>query len=97
MNFPKPTTHRSPKWLRAVASLSCVQCGSPETQAAHRNEGKGMGIKTDDCMTAALCPACHSAIDQGASMTREERRQRMDTAILKTIGELARAGRLRIE
>lgn len=37
------------------------------TQAAHRNQGKGMSIKTDDCFTAALCVECHAEIDQGMS------------------------------
>ncbi len=55
-----------------------------------------MGLKTDDALTAALCAPCHSEIDQGKDFTREERRQRLDLAILLTIRALARAGKLRI-
>jgi hypothetical protein len=56
-----------------------------------------MGIKTDDCFTAALCQECHADIDQGASMTRQERRERMDSAILMTIRALAQDGKLSIK
>ena len=88
----------SEPWRRAVAELPCVLCNRWNlTQAAHRNEGKAGGKKLmDDCWTAALCVPCHSAIDQGKEFTREERRQRLDLAILLTIRALARAGKLRI-
>ncbi len=56
-----------------------------------------MALKVDDCLTAALCPTCHAEIDQGKDMSREDRRRAMDVAILKTITELARAGRLEIK
>lgn len=93
MNYLKTPTFRSKKWLQAVASLACVKCGvEGQTQAAHRNVGKGMSMKTDDCLTAALCVGCHSAIDQGKDMTREERRSVLDFAILMTLVELARSG-----
>ena len=87
-------TYRSQRWLKAVASLPCVICGEQRTQAAHRNEGKGMGIKVDDCLTAALCVECHSQIDQGKYLSRDERRQAMDRAILDTLVRLARNGYL---
>lgn len=90
--YLKESIHRSDKWLRAVASIDCVRCGSHGTQAAHRNEGKGMALKVDDCWTAALCPACHTEIDQGKHMSRDERRAAMNQAILLTLRELARKG-----
>ena len=93
----KDNRHESEPWRRAVAALPCVLCQREgETQAAHRNEGKGMGVKTDDALTAALCHTCHSAIDQGPDFSRDERRRRLDVAILLTIRALARAGKLRI-
>lgn len=93
MKYLKQATHRSEKWLRAVASLPCVKCGREgQTQAAHRNQGKGMAAKVDDCLTAALCVWCHAEIDQGRDMTREERRQELDSAILATLVQLARQG-----
>ncbi len=94
---PKDDRHSSEAWRRAVAELPCVLCGREgDTQAAHRNEGKGMGLKTDDALTAALCTTCHSAIDQGPDYSRDERRRRIDAAILLTVRQLARAGKLRI-
>lgn len=95
MNYAKRPTYRSASWLRAVASLPCVKCGREgQTQAAHRNVSKGMGIKTDDCLTAALCASCHSEVDHGKGMTRDERREVLDFAILMTVVELARAGKV---
>lgn len=94
----KESRFYSEAWRRAVASIPCVLCGRwNETQAAHRNEGKAGGKKLmDDCWTAALCTTCHAGIDQGKDFTRDERRQRLDFAILLTIRSLARAGKLRI-
>jgi hypothetical protein len=74
--YPKDDAYRSPAWLRAVASLPCMVCfREGRTQAAHRNQGKGMGIKTDDCFTAALCVECHTAIDSGKE-SRADKRER---------------------
>jgi hypothetical protein len=93
--FDKPTTYRSPKWLQAVRDIGrCVLCGSTEgIQAAHRNKGKGMGIKTDDCATACLCHKCHFEIDNGKDLSKQERHALMDDAIIKTITELAKKGK----
>lgn len=42
---------RSKKWLQAVRDIEfCVLCGRYGVQAAHRNEGKGVGIKVDDSL-----------------------------------------------
>lgn len=92
--YPKENAFRSEKWLRAVASLDCVLCGAHGTQAAHINEGKGMGIKTHDSWTAAMCVSCHSEIDQGGKMTREERREAMRKAVLLTLAELCKQGKI---
>ncbi|HAG1965786.1 TPA: hypothetical protein G8R56_004042 [Salmonella enterica] len=87
------TIYRSKKWLAAVGQIErCVLCGAWGTQVAHRNELKGMGIKTDDCATAALCPECHHEIDNGSHLEREERRRLMNKAIVLTVIELARRG-----
>lgn len=95
MFFPKGRVYKSEKWLRAVAALeTCSLCGSSPVQAAHRNEGKGMSQKTSDCLTAALCLACHHDIDNGAEFDRRERRARLDRATVITVERLALAGRL---
>ena len=94
----KQKTYRSKKWLAAVGSIDqCVLCGAWGTQVAHRNEGKGMGMKVDDSATAALCPSCHHDIDNGKDLSRHERRAEMDKAIVLTIQFLAREGRIEIK
>lgn len=91
----KQTPYRSDKWLAAVRSLDeCVRCGRFGVQAAHRNQGKGLGSKVDDTLCAALCPDCHHEIDNGKQMTMDERRREMDACILETIKRLARAGKI---
>lgn len=85
--------YRSRKWLAAVHQIECcVLCGKYGIQAAHRNFGKGMSQKTDDCLCAALCDECHRQIDNGGDMTRDERRALLDRAICDTIAQLARMG-----
>lgn len=89
----KQKTYRSAKWLAAVRQIDrCVLCGNWGVQAAHRNEGKGMGMKADDCACAALCDCCHVNIDNGKDLTRDERRTLMDKAIVLTVIQLARMG-----
>ncbi|HHA1568117.1 TPA: hypothetical protein ACOEP2_000043 [Enterobacter hormaechei subsp. xiangfangensis] len=89
----KQKTYRNKKWLAAVGQIECcVLCGAWGTQVAHRNESKGMGLKTDDCATAALCVCCHDSIDNGNKLNRDERRQLMDRAIVLTVIEVARRG-----
>ncbi len=91
--FLKTQTFRSEKWRRAVASLPCACClKEGESQAAHRNEGKGMGLKTSDAFTIPLCPACHREFDQGSRWTRERKREMFDAWLISTIDKLAREG-----
>nr|WP_256548419.1 hypothetical protein [Xenorhabdus bovienii] len=79
--------------MAAVGQIECcVRCRKYGVQVAHRNEGKGMGLKVDDSLTAALCPECHHAIDNGTDMSRDERRHEMDRSIVLTIKELTRRG-----
>lgn len=93
----KQKTFRSEKWLKAVRGIECcVLCGTRGVQAAHRNHLKGVGIKTDDCLTAALCPNCHFEIDNGNNMKQDERRNEMNRAIVLTLRELARSGKLQV-
>ena len=87
---------RSKKHLQNVASLDCQNCGSGEqVQAAHSNwaeHGKGRGIKASDEFTAALCYICHAELDQGMSLSRQERRVMWDMAYAKTLVELEKRG-----
>lgn len=91
MKFPKHAYIRSKKLLMAVASLDCQVCGSGYmVQAAHSNwgGGKGRGIKADDNLVAALCLKCHYEIDQGKTLTKQERQEKWEKAHKKTVQRL---------
>lgn len=103
---PKPKPVRSPKYLAAVASLQCAHCGRfGYSQAAHPDEGKGMGTKADDNKAFPLCTVhpglkgesangCHEAIGQGGLYTKQERRDREKAWGRQTFETLKRARRI---
>ena len=63
-------------------------------QAAHTNwgGGKGRGIKADDNLVAALCLKCHYEIDQGNTLSKEERQEKWLAAHMGTVHALTGAG-----
>lgn len=77
---------RSKKLLEKLRECPCGICGAQDGTviAAHRNEGKGMGIKVSDALTAALCYQCHMTLDQGKDLSREERRNLWNKAFINT-------------
>ncbi|MDR0215565.1 MAG: hypothetical protein LBJ15_16405 [Comamonas sp.] len=71
MPVHKEDVQTSEAYRRAVAGLRCIWCGiQGYSQHAHLNQGKGMGLKTDDRTGFPLCCArpgiegCHVAYDQ---------------------------------
>ena len=85
--------YRSQYLLEAVRESACQHCGTRDGTivAAHSNQlrdGKGKSIKAHDYRIAALCFKCHYALDQGAALTKEERREMWEEAHRKTIGWL---------
>lgn len=91
------TTAADRRWFAAVAALeTCSLCGAYGVQVAHQNEGRGMGQKAKAYQTAALCPACHTSIDNGRDLSQEERRSLMRKAINVTHSRLIEAGKLRL-
>ena len=91
--IPKHKPFRSRRWMAAVGSIECcVLCGGYGTQVAHRNEGKGMGQKCSDSLTAAICQECHHEIDNGKHLNKEQRHARMDKAIVRTLEQLTMEG-----
>lgn len=93
--FQKHQYIRSKKLLKLVAGLDCQACGSGHmVQAAHSNwgGGKGRGIKADDNLVAALCLKCHFEIDQGNSLSKEERQEKWLAAHMETVHALSAAG-----
>jgi hypothetical protein len=97
IGIPKPTTFRSEKLRRAVASLPCMACGLVGmSQAAHSNQSKGMGIKASDAKIMALCITCHAELDQGGTMSKLDRRAYEDEMILRTYIALVENGLLEV-
>ena len=83
--------YRNKKLLEAARELPCQHCGISDgtVVAAHSNQmrdGKGRGLKADDYRIASLCFRCHSDLDQGAKMSRQERLEMWEEAHRKTIG-----------
>jgi hypothetical protein len=77
----KPTVAEGSKYLAACRGERCllrIVCGgeaSPDIVVpAHRNEGKGMGLKVSNDLTIPACHWCHIEYDQGKCFTREEKR-----------------------
>lgn len=86
---------RDGAWLDCVREIPrCVRCEAAGVEAAHRDYGKGIGMKTDDAATAALCAACHYWLGNGGDMSRDARRAEMDTLIVETLIKLVRAGKV---
>ena len=85
--------YRNPNLLRSVRSSPCQHCGADDGTivAAHSNQlrdGKGRGLKAHDYRIAALCYTCHTELDQGSKMSKEERVNMWEAAHRKTIGWL---------
>lgn len=79
---PKDAPVRSEAYRRAVAALPCAICGvTGYSQAAHANQGKGMGMKACDLTCFPACgprpgfQGCHAALDQGALFLKAVRRE----------------------
>lgn len=90
-------TYRNPKLLALARDQACVMCLNLDgtVVSAHSNlleHEKGRGHKAHDGMTAWLCYRCHTRLDQGADMTREQRRDFTLTAICRTYMQLWEQG-----
>ncbi len=66
--------------------------GGASSVPAHRNEGKGMGLKTPDRLTVPACGECHAEYDQGRRLLRAERRALWDAAFLRWVAARDGAG-----
>ena len=85
--------YRNRSLLDSVRNSPCQNCGAEDgtVVAAHSNQlidGKGRGLKAHDYRIAALCYACHMALDQGSKMSKEERLNMWEAAHRRTIGWL---------
>jgi hypothetical protein len=84
----KPQPYRNPKLLALAKDAPCAVCGRyGTTVSAHANwawAGKGMGRKADDSYISFLCHAHHMELDQGKTMTKEEKENMWLMAMAKT-------------
>lgn len=101
---PKPEKVRSLRLLQAVRDLPCQfdlfgrlcrrQDGT--VVACHSNWAaygdKGRATKADDRYIAAGCYRCHSELDQGKRMSREERQRAWLRAHTRTVDLMVRKG-----
>ena len=78
---PKAVTWRNEAYRRLVASFDCAHCGKGgPSQAAHADQGKGLGIKSDDRTCFPACAdspgrrGCHSILGASGMFSREQRR-----------------------
>jgi hypothetical protein len=81
--------YRNRALLDLAHRMPCMACGRDNgtTEPAHANWlefGKGKGIKAHDCFFAALCHECHAELDQGSSMTKEQKKAFWLSAYCKT-------------
>lgn len=81
--------YRNKKLLELCRELPCQCCGRQDNTvvAAHRNEGKGMGLKVSDALVASLCYECHAELDNGKTLTKDERRDMWNRAYIGTMKE----------
>lgn len=79
--------------LPCQVRLPCCDGGRGEPAHSNRlRHGKGTGIKAHDCFFAAACRSCHRELDQGKTMTREEKQDAWQAAHDQTMLELWRRG-----
>ena len=89
---------RYPAYLAAIRRLPCMCCGRVgATQAAHRNESKGMALKTDDRTAMSLCLDCHRDYDNGGTMDKDAARSWAVTMREHTKAALVARGEWRSE
>lgn len=92
-------TYRNRQLLNLANGAPCMSCGAQDgtVVAAHANWsdfGKGMSHKASDAAVAFLCFRCHSEIDQGAKLSKDERRSKWVEAAVKTWIWLVESGRV---
>jgi hypothetical protein len=95
-------TYRNKKLLEVVRESPCMHCGlqNGTVVAAHSNQlrdGKGKGIKAADYRIAALCFQCHHDLDQGSTLSKDERRELWEAAHRETLAWLFESGHLLVK
>jgi len=88
---------RDKRLLQMAGTLHCQNCGKNDSTvcAAHSNwaeHGKGRGIKASDIYIASLCHDCHMELDQGKTLSKDERKEMWTKAHIKTMDKLVQLG-----
>jgi len=94
--------YRNKKLLEIAREFPCQHCGKQDgtVVAAHSNQlrdGKGKGIKASDYRIASLCFICHSELDHGKNLSKQERVEMWEEAHRRTIGLLFDNGYLNVK
>lgn len=101
MNQRQPA-YRNEDMREVVRDLACtlrlpgVCRSTPASEGAHLNSswaGKGMGCKSAD-VVAAACHWCHTEIDNGKTLSREDREYYLMRGVILTHIALLNEGRL---
>jgi hypothetical protein len=98
------SNYRDRKLLDLAYQLDCqVQlpgiCDGGTGEPAHSNQsrhGKGGALKAHDCFYASSCRACHRELDQGRTMSREEKFEAWQRAHERTMLALWQLGLIRV-
>lgn len=94
---PKEAASQHGTYMAIVRRLNCRRCHAPPpgpkkgNEFCHRDEGKGLGIKTDVREGWAGCPRCHKEVGEG-KMLRAEKRRLNDEYAASTRAEVEAKG-----
>lgn len=88
---------KSEKIRRDAEGRACQNCGLEDgsTVNAHCDdlEFKGIGMKSDDALTAWLCSGCHDLVDgRQGKLSKESKRGIWDMAFKRTVRQRFRLG-----
>lgn len=88
--------YRSKPFRDLCENAACIACGivSRTVIPAHRNEGKGMGLKASDAYTIPLCHSCHHEYDN--ELPRDQARPWFDRLHSRWLALLVEQGKLGI-
>lgn len=83
--------------IDCTAQLPCCEGGKGEPMHSNQSiHGKGASIKAHDCFFASGCRSCHRELDQGKTMTKEEKREVWQRSHNSTMLQLWQLGLIRV-
>lgn len=82
------------RYMHEVKQLPCKHCGKhPPCDFAHRDQTKGLGLKTDCREGFPLCRLCHDLLGSSGKIPRDERRALEERYGRETRAQIRAAGR----